>query len=350
MKKIILLFLTLGTMLGFYSCEKSGTPVVFDPANITPSVITAPKDGSSMVFTKEDSKSTVLFTWTSAGFGFSTAVDYYVQIDKKGNGFKNAMSVGHAKSVDSLRVVVNDLNNQVLQLEDDPTAPVPMDVSFRVLAIINSHVDTGISKPITVNITPFYIPIRYPQLYVPGAYQGWNPTTADSIGSINSDSHYEGYIYMNVATEFKFTSARDWNHINYGDGGAPGKLSTNGGAGNLSVPEAGFYKFNVDTQKLTWSYLKTTWGLVGDATPGGWNKDTPMTYDPDTQLWSVTLDLKVGDIKFRANGTDDLTYGSDKNNGRLGEGQANIHIAAAGNYTVVLDLSHTIYRYKLIKN
>jgi len=344
MKKISILILALVTMIGFYSCEKAGTKVILDPNNVTSPQLKSPIDGDSMTFSKANSDSTLVFTWSSATYGFNTAVNYYVQVDRQGNNFNNAKSVGHTKSKDSLQVRINSLNNQILLLEDDPETPIPLNVTFRVIAIVNSHVDTVFSTPVKAKITPFYIPIIYPQLYVPGAYQGWNPGAADSIGSLNSDGNYEGYIYMPVAGEFKFTSARDWGHINYGYA-APGKLSTDGGAGNLKVADSGFYKFNVNTTELTWTSLKTTWGLIGDATPGA-----PMHYSPATQLWTVTLNLKAGAIKFRANGSGALNYGSDKNDGKLQEGSnTNIQVKT-GNYTVILNLSHTVYKYKLIKN
>ena len=352
MKRITILFFVLATLVGFYSCEKSGTEVVLNPANIVAPQIKSPAEGTSLTFTTENKDSTILFTWSSAQYGFNTAVDYYIQMDKQGNNFQKALLVDHVKSKDSLTVIVNDLNNKVLLLEQDPDIPDPVKVAFRIVAIVNSHVDSVFSETVNMTITPFYIPIVYPQLYVPGAYQGWNPAAADSIGSLNSDGNYEGYIYMESTTtpiEFKFTSARDWAHINYGDGGAPGKLSKDGGAGNLKVPESGYYKFNVNTNDLTWSYLKTTWGLIGDATPGGWDTDTPMTYDVNDHVWKVTLYLKEGSIKFRANGSWDLNYGSNDNNGRLEANGKNIPVAAAGNYTVILNLDHTVYKYQLIK-
>jgi hypothetical protein len=356
MKKISILLLALVTTMGFYSCQKAGTKVILDPDNIVSPNLQNPVDGDSLTFTKDNSDSTLVFSWSSAQYGFQTAVNYFLQIDRQGNNFQNAQTVGHTTSKDSLQISINDLNNKVLLLEDDPEVPNPLNVSFRVIAIVNSHVDTAFSQVATVKITPFYIPIVYPQLYVPGAYQGWSPGTADSIGSINSDENYEGYIYMESSTtpiEFKFTSARDWGHINYGYA-APGKLSTDGGASNLKVPESGYYKFNVNTKELTWTYLKTTWGLIGDATPGGWDTDTPMTYDVDNHVWTVTLNLTVGDIKFRANGAWDLNYGSNNNDGakvgKLQEGGENIHVKEAGNYTVILNLDHTVYKYKLEKN
>ena len=115
-------------------------------------------------------------------------------------------------------------------------------------------------------------------LYTPGEYQGWSPATAATVYTRNLDFKYEGYIYFQEATKFKFTSAPNWDETNYGDGGN-GTLSTSGG--NISVEEAGYYKVNVDLSgsPYTYSLEKTEWGLIGDATPGGWDNSTPMTYD-----------------------------------------------------------------------
>lgn len=342
--------LALTIMIGFYSCKKDETRVVLDPAQITAPALDANLDGVAITITSENQDSTVTLNWTAANFGFNTAINYYVQMDLQGNNFSKAATLGSTKSATTLSMSLGDLNNKLLLMEEDPEVANPLNLEFRVIALISSQVDTVSSPVVNMTFVPYAVTIVYPQLYVPGAYQGWAPDQADSIGSLNSDGKYEGYIYMSQGGGFKFTSQRDWNGINYGDGGTPGTLSTDGGAGNLSVPEAGFYKFNVNTNDLTWSYLKTTWGLIGDATPGGWDTDTPMTYDDATQLWTVTLDLNAADIKFRANGSWDLNYGSDAQNGKLQPGAGNIHIDAAGNYTITLDLSHTVYRYKIEKN
>src|SRR5690606_23603243 len=82
------------------------------------------------------------------------------------------------------------------------------------------------------------------------------------------------------------------------------------------------------------------WGLIGSATPGGWDTDTDMVFDPATGLWSVTLDLIGGmEIKFRANDAWDWNNGDDESDGSLEVGAANILIADGGNYTVILDLT-----------
>jgi len=350
MKKIFILFLALTTMVGFYSCNKNENQVVLNPSNITPPVINAPTDSTSLIISQNNQDSSIIFSWSPASYGFNTVINYYIQMAVAGNNFGRALTLGSTKSITTLSVSYNDLNNKLLLMEINPEDPLPLNVEFRVISLISSQVDTITSNIITMTLTPFYIPIVYPQLYLPGAYQDWSPSTADSIGSINSDANYEGYIYLNVATEFKFTSARDWKHINYGNGGSAGNLSIDNGAGNLSVADSGFYKFNVNTIDLTWTSLKTTWALIGDATPGGSSTDTPMHYSPASQLWTVTVNLTTGKFKFRANGSDDLNYGSNAQNGMLQADGTGIEVSSGGNYTITLNLSHTVYKYQIVKN
>jgi len=83
--------------------------------------------------------------------------------------------------------------------------------------------------------------------------------------------------------------------------------------------------------------VKTDWGLIGDATVGGWDNSTPMTYDPDTGLWSVTTTLNAGQFKFRANNSWDINLGGDMNN--LAYNGDNIVVPEAGTYLITLDLS-----------
>ena len=82
------------------------------------------------------------------------------------------------------------------------------------------------------------------------------------------------------------------------------------------------------------------WGIIGDATPNAWNDpDTDMTYDAGTSTWRITLDLVVGQMKFRANDDWAWNYGDNGADGSLENDGDNIVVDTAGNYTVVLDFS-----------
>ena len=174
------------------------------------------------------------------------------------------------------------------------------------------------------------------ELYVPGGHQGWSPETAPSLYNRNFDFKYNGFVYFGEDnTEFKFTTERNWSGPAYGDGGN-GTLSSDGG--NLVVSEAGMYKIDVDlSESPVYSMEKTVWGLIGDATEGGWDSSTPMTYDAETALWSVTTTFGTGEFKFRANDGWDINLGGNINN--LTFGGDNIPITEEGTYIVTLDLS-----------
>jgi hypothetical protein len=188
----------------------------------------------------------------------------------------------------------------------------------------------------------------YPVLYCPGSYQGWDPATAAVIASKGSNSKYEGYInFTDANTEFKFTALPNWT-INWGDAGN-GTLAH--GAANIKAVDAGYYFIKADTAALTFSILKTTWAIIGDATAGGWTSDTPMTYDAASKTWKITADLVQGGFKFRANGSWDLNYGDDGAKvGILKEGGDNINIPTAGSYVITLKLGTPDYTYTVVQN
>ena len=55
----------------------------------------------------------------------------------------------------------------------------------------------------------------------------------------------------------------------------------------------------------------TSVGLIGSATPGGWDADTNMTQHPDSShLWSLTITLIDGLAKFRADDAWTINWGS----------------------------------------
>lgn len=92
------------------------------------------------------------------------------------------------------------------------------------------------------------------------------------------------------------------------------------------------------------------WSVIGSAV-GGWNleNDKFMTYNKDSETYSITVDMKPGEFKFRApqkdkndpwkynygiNGGKIIDNGSDI---KLKDGGDNIGVSG-GNYTIVLDI------------
>ncbi|MBC6996151.1 RagB/SusD family nutrient uptake outer membrane protein [Neolewinella lacunae] len=183
----------------------------------------------------------------------------------------------------------------------------------------------------------------YNLLNVPGAYQGWDPANnATALAQKGDANTFEGYAYFAEAGEFKFARG-SWDE-NYGDNEGDGTLEA--GGGNLSVAAPGYYRIYVDLNALTYSITPMQFGLIGSATPGGWDNDTDMTYNPVTGAWELEVALVGGqEIKFRANDAWDLNYGDDGANGLLEQNGANIAIARDGVYKVSLFLNKPDYTY-----
>lgn len=181
-------------------------------------------------------------------------------------------------------------------------------------------------------------------LYTPGDSNGWDHGNSQKL--FTSDYiNYQGYAKLSGI--FKFTSAPDWKHTNYGLGEAAGTLSTDGGADNLSVENAGLYWCKVNTEELTYELAPvSTYGLIGDATEGGWEASTPMTTSDDL-VWTVTTTLKKGNLKFRANDAWTINLGGDLND--LSQDGDNIAWDGEGTYEVTLDLSKLPYTATFVK-
>lgn len=201
---------------------------------------------------------------------------------------------------------------------------------------------------LTVNIETkeFSWSLAIEQLYTPGDANGWS----QGASQILTTTDYVNYSGMAVLSPngFKFSSQPDWNGINYGNAGEEGKLSTDGGAGNLAVPELGLYFCSVNISDLTYTTaLTSVWGVIGSATPNGWDASTNLTPDEKKLVWTGSMHLTAGELKLRANDAWDIDFGGALNN--LEYKGANIVIDETGDFDVVLDFSQVPYTLTLTK-
>ena len=164
-------------------------------------------------------------------------------------------------------------------------------------------------------------------LYMAGNCNGWHQV--DFLSGDNYDGNYTGYMYLG-ADGFKFCSRADWTGTNYGAGSTDGTLSTTGD--NIIINKAAFYRVDLSLIANTYTLTEiTTIGLIGDATPGGWNTSTPMTYNTTDRCWEITATVTNGTFKFRANDGWTYNWGGDMSN--LTQDGANINISA-GTYNI----------------
>lgn len=336
-------------VLSLSACRKPDDQIALQPSG----TVTLTSSASSVSLSAANAtQNAVTFNWTPAQYGYSAATLYTIQLAKAGTNFTAPVEISAGNSTSAV-VTVGDLNQALIKLGIPAGSTGQIEARVRSELVLNGATAATMmptySAPTTITGTPYLVVINYPSLYVPGAYQGWAPDKAPKVSSVAGNNVYEGYVNFTTASEFKFTSVPAWSGTNYGAGGT-GKLSTDGGAGNLSVAAPGYYLLKADLNSLTYTATPTTWAVIGAATPNGWGSDTPLAYDAATSTWRATVALTKDQIKFRANGAWDINFGDTKADGLLDYGGDNINVPVAGTYTVVLDLSKPgNYTYQLIK-
>ena len=187
-------------------------------------------------------------------------------------------------------------------------------------------------------------PVKFEQssefITLPGGYQGWKPEdkSAIKLTSKDRDFIYTGSGYMTAGT-FKFYDGGTW----YGVDGSiawddatktSGSFAISTSGVDIKAETAAYYQFDVDIKKLTAKFHKASWEVIGDATPGAWDKGTVMDYNPTTKLWSVTVTLTDGKMKFRWDGGWGINLGESL--GALTQDGGNIAVSA-GTYEIVLN-------------
>jgi len=332
-------------LLALASCKKDIPMVTVDESTGTAAVLTASQ--TSLVLDEAKANDVAqLFSWTSPQYNIDLASKYNIQFAKAGTNFA-APVTENAGSILSKSYTHKSFNAIALSLGLAPQAVGNMEV--RVVSSANDSLAKLTSNVVKVAVTP------YPTdqfLYCPGAYQGWDPASANLVRSVNKDKKNEGYIWFPAGkNEFKMTDGPNWSGGVFGDksGGTSGQIASPGD--NFKVSAEGYYKINANYNNNTWTAVATAWGLIGSATPDGWNSDQNMTYDVSSKTWKITLNLVAGEVKFRANDAWDVNFGDDGANGSLEYGGANIAIAGAGNYTITMDLNEAgRYKYTVKKN
>ena len=353
------------------SCKKEGEVFYVTDGSFTSGGLTASSD-NVILSAANDNDTAVTFHWSAASFGDKTISAYTLQLDVPSDtaSWANAKSYAVGNNVQNYGFVTKALNDVLTTIAlPGGTAST---IVLRIKADLPQYNGTAsslaslYSNTISIQVTPYSL-----SLYIPGAYQGWNPGGAPLLNPIaGRPGLYEAYQYMPGSDKqyFKYTNAADWNHTNYGDAGSntvngvvTGSFSTDGNAGGLYSSDGGYIEVTANFNTNTWTTTKTTWGIIGDATPGGWSNDTQMSYDEANQVWTITADMKVaGSFKFRANNAWDIDFGIDgdgnlkyADNPFFGYtmGLNNLTVPSDGNYTITLDLHVSgKYNYSLVKN
>ena len=182
---------------------------------------------------------------------------------------------------------------------------------------------------VTLDMNNLTYTVQKPILYMAGDANGWKHSDV-----LNSEDgvHYTGYMYLNQ-NGFKFCTQKNWNGTNYG-GAFFGESEDN----IMMTQEAGFYQVDVDLSAKTYTLTPFTIGIIGNATPKGWDGDTDMTYNPEEHCWELKdVELTDGEMKFRHTNDWSLSWGGELDNLTTQNGP-NIAVAA-GTYDIKLEVN-----------
>lgn len=342
MKNLIIIILAFIGVSFLTSCEKEMKDPRLDMSQTVKPAFNNPASGSSFVLTQDGTDSIFTeFSWTAAVYNLDnvSSTNYVLEMAPAGSNFAGAVNLVTTTGT-SFSITIGQMNSKLLGM--GLVKDSAQNIELRIFTYINKESDYSniYSDVIALTVTPYEPIIGFPRLYVPGDYQEWDYATAPKIYDFDNDGEYNGYIYFpeGGTLKFKFSSDPDSEHTIYGDGGG-GSLSTDSGAGDLTVPAAGGYAIVVDVNLLTWSATLQNWGVIGQWLD--WASDINLEWDITTQELSVTVENipAAADqrFKYRANDAWDINLGAKTpDDGTLVQGGADIPIPDGGTITFYL--------------
>ncbi len=285
MKKIHIYTLLIGMLaLGLTACETEKEPVLSVKADAQLEAMPT----TDYVFTTSNAADPFVIKWKAVDYGFTAVNTYTVVLKNKANG--NTVTLG-TTSASELSLTNADINAKAGTLFALPGQAADMSVSL-LYSAYDGKLSEAAAEEIDFKVTP-YDPraVTWNTVYAAAGYPNWDFSTAYQLGDSDGDGAYEGYVPLTGGAEYTIL-----------DGTTLAVLAE---CGALAA-EDGFYKVNYTGGAATVS-APMIWGVVGSATPEGWNADTQFEYDPDTRMWTKVVRLKIGqEFKFRAN--DDWAF------------------------------------------
>ena len=193
MRNIINNILVFGVALVVLSsCEKDAELTTLKEVNFSSAPDASP---DNLILTQEEAEeAAVTISWPKVIFPVEAPVNYQLQFDVPSdtigdNAWNNAITIEAGTNVLSKSFITKDLNDiaKDLGLESE----IQGDLLVRIQATMDRTIS---SDPISLLITPYTTVIPNTKVYVPGAYQGWDPATADSLASTATSGVFQGIL------------------------------------------------------------------------------------------------------------------------------------------------------------
>ena len=312
------------------SCDDDTTPVLEleNAASLNalnPSEYVISKDNYAEQFPE--------ISWEKASYGKGAIVNYEVTLTN--NTTQKSVVIGETTNDTKL-----DLTNEQMNAFLAQTGAMPGKAGEYTVSLKSSTYKTytnDASNTVKFTATP-YDPktdgVTWAYAYVAENYPDWDFTKAYLIGDPDGDGYYEGFAQF------------DGNNATYAilDGADPSKVLASG----KTVENKGFVRIGVGADGNVNQTGSIKWCLIGDATSGGWEKDTQMEYDATTRKWTCIAMLSDKEFKFRNADDWTINLGSDgTENGLVADG-SNVKVTTAHGYIVTLDVTNAgKYTYSL---
>ena len=346
--KITKYFLSMAAALGMIAgCQKPEMVQIAAPEDVVAPVLEA-VEGPIEITPSNMVDGKVTFTWSAADYGVATQINYSL-LAATAAAPEAKVSITSGLTTTEAEVPYETLNAILfndLKLNDG----VAEDVVFTVSAKLGEYTPIY-SNAITVSCKVTAAEKQYPKLTVAGsyAYNNWTPGKGQFVYDFEgTDAKYSGVIDFGEdvsALQFKFVGEAWGNNefsVPAGETQAPEAAElplVAGGGDNISAYTTHrYYSLTLDkgTPKVTKNFSFNSLGVIGDATPTGWDADTDMQFNADKQRFYVDLTLIDGTIKFRADDAWDVNWGGA--DGVLASGADNIPVTA-GDYRIYVNLN-----------
>jgi hypothetical protein len=263
---------------------------------------------------KQERNTAFTLTWTpGSNRGTNSAINYKIEIDRKGNNFAAPISIDAGKASYNSNFEVQNFNDLLLNSFLIPPGEGAQ-LEFRIISSpLDASVAADVSNVVTISVTP-YEPVPVPNaLYMVGdaTPNGWdnsNPTALTRSANEPGIFSYQGEM---SAGELKFlTVIGEWlPSYQRGEDANTLVLRTDFGQPDekFLIEQAGLYKITVDVIEMTFeaealaaSPYSELW-IVGSAMPKGWNIDNAdaMVQDSsDPFVFTFNEELVAGEFKI----------------------------------------------------
>ena len=355
--KITKYFLSMAAALGMIAgCQKPDMVQIAAPEDVVAPVLEA-VEGPIEITPSNMVDGKVAFTWSLADYGVMTQVNYSLEAATAANpDTKVTITSGITANAEALEAgkisteIAYEALNAILFNDLKLNDGVAEDVLFTIAAKVGEYAPVY-SNSVAVSCKVTAAEKQYPKLTVAGsyAYNNWTPGKGQFVFDFEgTDAKYSGVIDFGEdvsALQFKFVGEAWGNNefsVPAGEAQTPEAaelpLVAGGGDNIAAYTTHRFYSLTLDkgTPKLVKNFSFNSLGVIGDATPTGWDADTDMQFNPEKQRFYVDLTLIDGTIKFRADDAWDVNWGGA--DGVLASGADNIPVTA-GDYRIYVNLN-----------